>query len=358
MPVENALAYLRGAAADRKIPPVAVIFGPHAFLREFVFDSIVRSLAREGYHYRSFQIGAGDDYAAALNELREADLFAPKRAIACRVLKSRRAEAASADEDEGEARTPSGGGSEAAVAVAIETFRGPGNLILLYEKDNTPAKIRRAAEKSALLVNCMRPFDNQIEQYVNAFARSLGLKLSPAAIDLIISRHGGDLAAIANTLGKVTVFADAGKAVQPGDLDESARRMPETFELAESVARGRTSAALAQLGRALALGRDVFEILAVEIIPMMRRMMIAASILSSRKNQGDVAAALGLPPQSGLATRAIDGARRFGLQRLERVYWRACAMDAGFKDGTIKGREEALAALILDLMTSPDPGRT
>jgi hypothetical protein len=130
--------------------------------------------------------------------------------------------------------------------------------------------------------------------------------------------------------------------------------MPEAFELAESVSRGRATTALAQLGRALALGREVFEILAVEIIPMMRRMMIAASMMASRRSPGDVAAALGLPPQSGLATRAIEGARRFGLARLERVYWRACAMDAGFKDGTIKNREEALAGLILELMTAPE----
>ncbi|HYK64405.1 MAG TPA: hypothetical protein VEY94_05635, partial [Patescibacteria group bacterium] len=330
-----------------------IIFGPQAFLREYVLDSIVRKLAAEGCRPRSFQIGAGDDYGAVLNELREPDLFATRRAIVCRVLKSRRAEAASPDEDAVDARTPASSGSEAALAAAIETMSGPGNVILLYEKDSAPAKIRRAAEKSALLVNCMRPFDNQIEQYVNAFARSLELKLSPGAIDLIFSRHGGDLAAVANTLGKVTIFAEPGRAVQPADLDEGARRMPEAFELAESVARGRTSAALAQLGRALALGREVFEILAVEIIPMMRRMMVAASMLAARKNPGDVAAALGLPPQSGLATRAIDGARRFGLQRLERAYWRACAMDAGFKDGTIKGREEALAGLLLDLMSAP-----
>ena len=94
--------------------------------------------------------------------------------------------------------------------------RRPGHLILLYEKDNAPAKVRRAAEKPALLVNCMRPFDNQIEQYVNAFVQSLGLKLSPAALDLIISRHGGDLAAVANTLGKVTIFAEPGKAGAAG----------------------------------------------------------------------------------------------------------------------------------------------
>jgi len=356
MPLETALAYLRGAGGDRRVPPVVVIFGPHAFLREYVLDSIVRKLAAEGCQYRSFQIGAGDDYAAALNELSAPDLFAPRRAIACRILKSRRdkAEASGADTDAGDARASGSGGSEAALVAAIESAQGPGHLILLYEKDNAPAKVRRAAEKPALLVNCMRPFDNQIEQYVNAFAQSLGLKLSPDALDLIISRHGGDLAAVANTLVKVTIFAEPGKAVQPGDLDEGARRMPEAFELAESVARGRASAALAQLGRALALGREVFEILAVEIIPMMRRMMIAASMMAARRSQGDVAAALGLPPQSGLATRAIEGARRFGLARLERTYWRACAMDAGFKDGTIKAREEALAGLLLDLMTAPD----
>jgi len=357
MPLETALAYLREAGGEQRnrIPPVVVIFGPHAFLREYILDSIVRKLVADGCQYRSFQIGAGDDYGAVLNELRAPDLFAPRLAIACRILKSRRDKAEIAgDAEAGDARGSGSGGSEAALVAAIESAHGPGNLILLYEKDNAPAKVRRAAEKSALLVNCMRPFDNQIEQYVNAFANSLGLKLSAAAIDLIISRHGGDLAAVANTLGKVTIFAEPGKAVQPGDLDEGARRMPEAFELAESVARGRASAALAQLGRALALGREVFEILAVEIIPMMRRMMIAASMMASRRSQGDVAAALGLPPQSGLATRAIEGARRFGLARLERAYWRACAMDAGFKDGTIKEREEALAGLILDLMTASD----
>ncbi len=356
MPLETALAYLRGASGERRIPPVVVIFGPHAFLREYVVDSIVRRLIADGCQYRSFYLGSGDDYSAVLYELNAPDLFAPRRAIACRILKSRRdrAETAGADADAGDTRASGSGGSEAALAAAIETAQGPGNLILLYEKDNAPAKIRRAAEKPALLVNCMRPFDNQIEQYVSAFAQSLGLRMSPAAMDLIISRHGGDLAAIANVLGKVTIFTEPGAAVQPGDLDEGARRMPEAFELAESVARGRTSAALAQLGRALALGREVFEILAVEIIPMMRRMMIAASMMASRRSPGDVAAALGLPPQSGLATRAIEGGRRFGLARLERAYWRACAMDAGFKDGTIKEREQALAGLLLDLMIVPD----
>ncbi|MGA7870643.1 MAG: hypothetical protein WCA22_07060, partial [Candidatus Binatus sp.] len=88
MPLETALAYLRGG--ERRIPPVVVIFGPHAFLREYVLDSIVRKLAADGCEYRGFQVGAGDDYGAVLNELRAPDLFAPRRALGCRILKSRR----------------------------------------------------------------------------------------------------------------------------------------------------------------------------------------------------------------------------------------------------------------------------
>ncbi|MDO8430949.1 MAG: hypothetical protein Q7S58_00920 [Candidatus Binatus sp.] len=353
MPLENALAYLRAAASGRRIPPVAVIFGPHAFLREFILDSIVRAIVADGCKYRGFQIGAGDDYGALLNELRAPDLFAPTLAIACRVLRSRRDRAD--DADPGDSRRPGNGAGEPALIEALEDFRGPGHLVLLYERDNAPAKVRRAVEKSALMVNCMRPFDNQIDQYVLAFAASLGLKLSPAATDMLISRHGGDIAAIANALSKVTIFTEPGKPVQPGDLDEpGARRMPEQFELAESLANGRTSATLAQLGRAFSLGRDGFEILAVEIIPVMRRMMIAAALLGSGGNSGSVAAALGMPPQSGMVTRAIEGARRFGLRRLERAYWRACAMDAGFKNGLMKEREQALAGLLLDLMSRPE----
>ncbi|MGC2495179.1 hypothetical protein, partial [Candidatus Binatus sp.] len=118
MPLETALAYLRGSGGDdrKRIPPVVVIFGPHAFLREYVLDSVVRKLVSDGCQYRSFQIGSGDDYGAVLNELQAPDLFAPRRAIACRILKSRRdkAETSGADADAGDARTSGSGGSEAA----------------------------------------------------------------------------------------------------------------------------------------------------------------------------------------------------------------------------------------------------
>ena len=62
-----------------------------------------------------------------------------------------------------------------------------------------------------------------------------------------------------------------------------------------------------------------------------------------------------VPPERFLlAIRAIEGARRLGLPRLERAYWRACELDAGFKNGQLKEREEALAGLLLELMETPN----
>jgi DNA polymerase III delta subunit len=350
MAAENALQFLR--SADRRLPPAIVIAGPQAFLREYVLETIARRLAGDGFHYRSFQIGAGDDYSAVLDELTSNDLFAPKRLIVCRVLRSRRAsadEGAQGDEPAG-ASTRAG---EAALAEAIEQARGPSQLVAVFERDSAPAKVRRAAEKGALLINCGRPFDDQLEQYANAFARALGLKLAPAAADFLIGRHGGDLAAIANAIGIAAIACDPQRPVQPDDLGEgAARRMPEAFELAERLGRGRAGAALATLGRALALGRDPFEILAVEIIPALRRMMAAASMLAARKSAGEIAAALGFPPQSSLAARAIDGARRFGIERVARAYRRAAELDVGFKNGTIRERDHALGELLIELMVS------
>jgi hypothetical protein len=105
------------------------------------------------------------------------------------------------------------------------------------------------------------------------------------------------------------------------------------------------------LDRAIQTGRDPIEILGVEIIPLVRRMLVAASIMAKGKGSGEVSRALGLQPSSGLLTRAVDGARRMGFERLARAHRRLCELDAQFKNGMVRARDQALAAMIIELMT-------
>ncbi len=356
MAAENALGFLRTVENAPSLPRVVLIAGPQAFLREYVLDAIARRLKREGFKYRAFQIANAADCAAALEELKAQDLFAPRRMLVCRVMRSFRERGGDGqdqdkDKDDSEqAPERESRGSDAPIADAIAESGPPNHLVVVYEKDSAPAKIRRAAETAGATVNCLRPFDNQLAQYAQLFARGLGLRLGPAAAELLLSRHDGDLAAISNALSKIAIRLDPGAAVEAGDLaEQGAARIPELFEIAESVSAGTMGAALAQVTRAIAGGRDPVAILAMEIIPVMRRMMLAAAMLAARKSPAEIGAAIGFGPMSSLATRAIDGAKGFGLTRLERVYRRASDLDRGFKNGQVKGREEALCALLLDL---------
>jgi len=350
MPVENALGFLRIVEIAKTLPAAILIAGPQAFLREYLVDAIARRLTREGLQYRTFQIANASDFASVVEELRAPDLFAPKRMLVCRVMRSFRDRGGDENTPADDSTEKETRGGHAGLIGAVTEARAPNHLVIVYDKDAAPAKIRRAAESAGILVNCLRPFDNQLPQYTQSFARALDLKLSQSAAELLIARHGGDLSAVANALGKLAILLEKGASIEAADLSEQGpSKLPEPFEIAESLSAGKTTATLAQLTRALAGGRDPFELLAVEFIPVMRRMMLAASMLAARKSTYDIAGALGFGPSSPLATRAIDGAKRFGLARLQRAYQRASELDVGFKNGEIKDRAEALSALVLDL---------
>ncbi len=359
MAADNALNFLRDGA--RTLSPAYLIAGPQPFLREYTLEALRLRFAADGFQYRSFQVGGADGYGATIAEIEGADLFAPKRLVVCRVLKTHRQSASADDNDNGDGlESRSGGGAEeSALGAALERLPVPVRVVMVYERDNAPIKFRRIVEKIGTVINCMRPFDNQLGQYAELFARNLGLTLSLEAIDLLVGRHGSDLAAISNAIAKAALTLTGGVKVERADFGAGGARtrIPDLFELAESVARGRPGEALALFDRAIETGRDPIELLAVEIIPLLRRMLVAASLLEKRKSPTDVARALGMPPTSQLIVRAIDGGKRFGAQRLMRAHRRACELDAKFKNGMIREREQAISGLLLDLMAPPESAR-
>jgi DNA polymerase III delta subunit len=351
--VETALAFLRALSRGRAITPVTLIYGPQSFLREYVLDSLRGRLSAEGFQYRTCQVATADSYSELVSELEGADLFARKRLIAGRVLRSYRERGD--DDPEVEERSAPGSGDEAALIAACARIDDSVRLALLYERDKLPARIRRATEQSGTLVNCMRPFDNQLPEYAELFARALQLRLTRKEADLLITRHSGDLAGITNALNKAAVMRREDgetKLVESGG--PGAVRIPELFEIAESLAQRGIGETLALFDHAIQTGRDPIEVLALEIIPQVRRMLLAAALLARKKDPASLGNALGVAPGSPLATRAIEGARRFGLRRLERIHQRACELDVSFKNGTIKEREQAVTALMLEL-AGPEP---
>jgi DNA polymerase III delta subunit len=347
------LAFLRALNQGRAVAPVTVIYGPQAFLREYALEALRRRLAGEDFKYRSFQIGAGDNYGTLIGELEGADLFAPRRLVVGRVLRSWRERGGDDDSDAGGRTSGADAGAEVPLTRAMARLTAAVRLALVYERDTVPAKIRRAAEQSGTLVNCMRPFDNQLGQLAELFARALDLKLTMREADLLVAQHAGDLAAIANALSKAAINQRDDGRIETAEFARAGlTRIPELFEIAESLTRRSAGETLALYDRALQSGRDPIDVLALEIIPQVRRMLVAASLAARKQAPAQIAAAMGAAPSSMIATRAIEGARRFGLKRLERAHRRACELDASFKMGLVKERQQAVAALILELASS------
>ncbi len=154
---------------------------------------------------------------------------------------------------EGSEGRDGGSADEAAFGAALERVGGPVQVAIVYERDNAPAKIRRVVEKLGIVINCLRPYDNQVGQYAEVFAKNLGLKLSFDAVDLLVARHGSDLAAIHNALAKAAITKSDSSKVEVADLGGGGgpSRIPELFELAESIARGRPGEALTLFDRAI-----------------------------------------------------------------------------------------------------------
>jgi DNA polymerase III delta subunit len=350
--VETAIVFLRALSHGRAVARVTLIYGPHAFLREYSLDSLRRRLTDEGFKFCSFQIGSGDSYNAVVSELQAGDLFAPKRLVVGRVLRSYR-ERLGDDDSDGEERAATARNDETALTAACARMDAGVRLALVYERDKPPAKIRRAFDQSGTLVNCMRPFENQLVQYAELFARALGVRLTMKEAESLVAQHDGNLAGIANALNKAAITRrDDGKIELVGLGGSAAVGIPDLFEISDSLAGRGVGETLARFDRAMQVGRDPIEVLSLELIPQVRRMLLAATLLAQKKAPAAIASTLGVAPSSPLATRAIEGARRFGLRRLEKTHRRVCELDASFKNGTVKQREQAVGSLILELTNS------
>jgi DNA polymerase III delta subunit len=347
----TALEFLHACARKSPLPSSLLIYGPQAFLREYVLDAALASIASSNRERVRLQLTPAESPATLLNELSELSLFAPARIIVCRVLRGRRARDSSSDEslDTGAKRD-----GDARLAEAIGKLAPAISLMMLYEHEHAPAAIRQIVEDRGLAVVCGKPFPNQVQQYAQLFARGLELDLSAPACAHLAERYHADLAALYNVLVLAAIELGAKAKVGMKQLSRPfAGGAPELFDLARCVSNAQAGRFLTLLDRASAVGRDAIEVLAVEVIPTLRRMLIAASTLADGYPRAQIARTLGMGPHSPAIESAIDGATRLGLDRIRASYREAVKLDAAFKNGLTREREAALCRLMLDLL-QPD----
>ncbi len=349
MPSENALAFLSQLEAGKApLPAVILIAGPQIFLKEYVLDACRAALRGPGREMQSFQIAAGSDFGPVLEAIAAPGLFAQATIASCRVLRSR----GGADDDGEAGETRSGRTSDdSKLSRAIELARTPSHLIVLYERDSAPAKVQRQVEKAGLAIVCNKPFESQLPQVANLFARRLGLKINYGTAETLTERYATNLSAMHNALMLAAIAAPQQK---PDEFLRSsaggADLGDELFQISESLSGDLPLMPLAMIDRAVAVGRDPTELLVLEIIPSLRRLLIAATLGMQGQGPAEIAMEISMSPRSPRVTAIANAARRYGLRRLAQTYREAIELDANFKNGTVKEREEALSGLLAPLL--------
>ncbi len=356
MPSENALALLAQIEARKALLPAAILIaGPQAFLKEYVLDACRDALRGPGREQQSFQIGAGGDFGAVLEAIAAPGLFAAATIATCRILRSR---GGGADEDgeAGETRA-SRSSDDSKLFRAIELATSPSHLILLYERDKAPAKVQRQIEKAGLAIVCNKPFESQLPQVATLFALRLGLKINYATADNLTERYGTNLAAMHNALVLAAIAAPQRTPDEFLRTGAGADWGGELFQISESLSGDLPLLALAMIDRAIAVGRDPVELLSIEIIPALRRLLIAAALGMQGQGPAEIAMEIAMSPRSPRVTAIANAARRYGLRRLTQTYREAIELDANFKNGMVKERQQALSVLLAPLLLEESRSR-
>lgn len=261
---------------------------------------------------------------AVTEDARTLSLFAPARLIVgynAEVLLPRGKEA----DDEEES-------ADARSEVLDSYFRNPTpGVVLLFEATRLNWDDRDERRKLERLAKFFRAVPVHVEfrrlderaalDGARALVRKNGLKMADGLVVELADVLGHDMARIANEISKLTVYADSEKEIT---REVVAALVPEArtsglFELTDALASKNRTRALQILDTLTRM--DVYLPLQVSFLAGLFRHALAVKE-SGARNEGEVNRlfnALGLPIWPARARQALDTARRFSRQQLERA---------------------------------------
>jgi DNA polymerase-3 subunit delta len=90
-----------------------------------------------------------------------------------------------------------------------------------YKTLDKRKKIYKAIEKSGVLYENKKLYDNQIPDWINSYLRADNFKIEPVAALLLVEFLGNDLAKISNELDKLQISLPAGSTISTKNIEEN-----------------------------------------------------------------------------------------------------------------------------------------
>ena len=108
----------------------------------------------------------------------------------------------------------------------IEYLLKPTNSTLLvfcykYNKIDKRTKISKTIDKTAVLFESKKIFDDQLPNWITKYAQGSGLKINTKAVQMLAENLGNDLTKITNELSKLKLNIKPGEEVSPEVVEEN-----------------------------------------------------------------------------------------------------------------------------------------
>jgi len=205
-------------------------------------------------------------------------------------------------------------------------------LIIQGEKIDQRKKFFTEFKKRGKLVECKRPYENQLAPFLRSEAAGHGKKLAPAAAELLIYLAGNNLQELATQIEKVALFAGQRETITIEDVKAvvSDTKVDSVFELANALGAKDLATALRRLKTILRDGEAPLMVLAM-ITRHFRQLWQVRVLLDKRVPEQEISRQSGINPY--FLKGVVKQAGNFRPVECRQLFERFFAADLAMKSG-------------------------
>lgn len=213
-------------------------------------------------------------------------------------------------------------------------------LIIQGEKIDQRKKIFAEIKKNGVLVECKRPYENQLGGFIRSEAELYGKRIKPEAAEMLVHLVGNNLQELAAQIEKVSVYAGDRAIIELDDVKNivSDTKVDNVFELSNSLGNRDINAAMRRMQTILRDGEAPLMLLAM-ITRHFRQIWQIRELLDRRGSESEIASKTGINPYflKGMLKQAGNFSRVECRNLFEQFLDADIAMKSGGKPATVIG---------------------
>jgi len=319
-----------GNIEKRRFSPLYLLYGSEPFLLMETYERLVKTAL--GEEEREWNLAVYDceetPVEAALEEAETVPFFGERRVI---LIKHPYFFTAEKEKEIEHDLVKLEAYIKAPAPFSIVVFLAP------YDKLDERKKITKLAKEHCEVVVAASLAEGELRAWVRKRIESQGAQVDDEAIDVLLRRAGTQLAALANEIDKLALFAGPGGTVKAAAVRHLVARTPEenVFALVEQVAKRDIPAALQTLYDLLENNEEPIKILAL-LAGHFRLLAQVKWLAQAGYGQPQIASALKVHPFR--VKLALGQAARFSEQELVEAIDELAAADYEVKSGAMDRR--------------------